>query len=131
MPSFSINGAARLATCHPDLIRLFQSVVADVDCSILVGHRGRVDQEKAFQEGHSRAHFGESLHNYLPALAVDVAPFPINWENIQRFNDFAAFVLKRADELKIPVRWGGTFKGLADLDHFELVGYVGTLPAGE
>lgn len=36
-------------------------------------YRDEIDQEKAFKSKNSNAHFGESLHNYIPSYAVDIA----------------------------------------------------------
>ena len=50
MPSFSQRSLDRLATCHPDLNRLFTEVVKHFDCTVLCGHRGQEEQDKAAQE---------------------------------------------------------------------------------
>ena len=54
MPHFSTLSAERLATCHPDLQRLFNEVVKSVDISILCGHRGQAAQNFAFETGNSQ-----------------------------------------------------------------------------
>lgn len=36
------------------------------------GHRGEVEQNEAFRKGASKAKFGESPHNLLPAKACDI-----------------------------------------------------------
>lgn len=120
MPTFSQTSLDRLATCHPDLQRLFNDVIQYRDCSILVGHRCEADQDVACATGKSHTPWPTSKHNSEPSMAVDAAPYPLVWEDIQRFKDFADFVMGRAAELGIKIRWGGTFKTLCDLDHFEI-----------
>lgn len=124
-------------TLHPDLIVLFDEVLKSIDCVLIEGFRNKEDQEKAFNSGASKKHFPDGNHNKMPSLAVDVAPYPINWHDTQRFCHLAGFVLATAKQLldagKIShrVRWGGDWdmkndrnpKGsLDDLPHFELIG---------
>lgn len=138
MGSFSATSQDRLVTCHPKLQRLFTEVVKTFDCSILCGHRSEEEQKKAVSEGRSKVLHG--MHNYSPSLAVDAAPYPIDWGTegdskrriaaINRFYLFAGFVLATAKSLGITVRWGGDWdsdldiadNSFNDLVHFELKG---------
>lgn len=131
MPSFSKQSKDHLAQCHPDLQLLFNDVIEHFDCSVICGHRGEAEQEKAFSEGKSKARFGQSKHNQYPSIAVDVVPYPVNWEDRERFALFAGFVLGRAIDLGINVRWGGDWDRdtqiadeiFLDMPHFELMDY--------
>lgn len=120
MSEFSSVSTLRLETCHPDLQRLFNEVVKHYDCSILCGHRGEADQNAAFDSGNSPLQYPDSLHNKMPSLAVDVAPYPIDWDDIERFHHFAGFVEATALALGVKIKWGGRFKNF-DGPHFELV----------
>ncbi len=53
-------------------------------------------------------------------MAVDVIPYPIDWENITRFYRFGGFVKAIAVMLGIPLIWGGDWQKFKDLPHFEL-----------
>ena len=76
----------------------------------------------------SKLQFPKSKHNSLPSKAVDVVPYPINWSDIDRFKDFGKFVIKKAAELGISIRWGGDWDGdgsssdetFLDFPHFEI-----------
>lgn len=120
MPSFSKTSKARLAKAHPLLQKLFVEVIKETDCTILDSQRGRAAQEKAFQMGNSRAHFGKSAHNWSPAVALDVAPYPIDWNDTKRFKALAKIVKRIAAELSIPISWGGDWKSIVDMPHYEL-----------
>ena len=128
MPRFSKRSEAKLATCDPKLQQLFNEVIKGFDCSILVGHRGQFEQAKAVIEGRSKVHWPNSKHNSSPSQAVDVAPYPIDWEDRERFHLFAGYVLGIASQLNIPIRWGGDWdmdtevkdNTFDDLVHFEL-----------
>jgi len=118
---FSPRSQAALDTAHPDLQRLFQAVLdAGHDCTILVGHRTQEAQDECCRMGHSKTPWPTSKHNSLPSMAVDVMPCPIDWDNSVQHDEFAVQVRLIADELKIKVRWGGTFKKLIDKPHWEL-----------
>ncbi len=123
MPTLSASSQARLDLAHPLLRKLFAACAADPECppfAVLDSQRGRQAQEKAFALGHSRAHFGQSAHNWSPAVALDVVPYPIDWNNLTRFKALSAFVLAKAAKLGVPITWGGSWKSLKDMPHYEL-----------
>lgn len=112
----------RLETCDDRLITIVSDVLKVMDVTVLCGHRGKEEQEKAFSEGKSRAHFGQSKHNSYPSLAVDIAPYPINWDvKDPRWNIMCDLVLYIADRYGIKMRLGRDFKNLKDYPHVELV----------
>jgi len=128
MYNFSDISLDRLKTCDNKLQVLFHHVIKYYDCSIICGHRSEEDQMKAYRSGNTKLVYPQSKHNLLPSRAVDVAPYPIDWNDISRFYHFGGYVLAVADYLKIPIRWGGdwdsdnNFKDqrFNDLVHFEL-----------
>ncbi len=136
MPRFSSVSFTRLSTCHIDLQVLFFDIVRNFDCTILEGYRNKVDQEKAFDSGHSKLHYPHGNHNKTPSNAVDVTPYPIDFGNDKLAIWFGAYVLGVAQKLKDEgkmthsIRWGGSWSGLGilntpdmlqDLDHFEII----------
>ena len=128
MPKFSNRSKERLATCHADLQKLFNIVIKTYDCSILEGHRSHARQEELYAQGKSKLRAGLSKHNTSPSRAVDVAPYPINWNDRNRFYHFVGYVKGIADHLGIPIRCGADWDGdhdlkdqtFFDLPHFEL-----------
>lgn len=129
MPSFSQSSYQRLKSCHPDLQKLFMRVVENYDCTIIEGYRNEEDQNAAFKAGKSKLQYPHGKHNQNPSLAVDVAPYPIDWSDLPRFYHFGGYVLAKAEELGITIRWGGDWDQdlsfsdqlFDDLVHFELV----------
>lgn len=119
MPQFSEKSQQRLSTCTQNLQDLFNEVIKERDCTILEGHRDEEAQNRAFKEGRSKAKFPQSKHNTFPSKAVDVVPYPIDWEDIDRFYEFADYVHSVASRLNIKVKWGGTFKNFFDAPHWE------------
>ncbi len=129
MPSFSRASRARLKTCDPELQRLMNEVIRHWDCTILEGHRAESRQNEMVRIGTSQLPWPNSKHTKTPSLAVDAAPYPIDWADIERFRAFGGFVLGVAAVLNIPLRWGGDWNGnrdfkdqkFHDLPHFELI----------
>jgi peptidoglycan L-alanyl-D-glutamate endopeptidase CwlK len=135
MPKFSQESFSRLSTCHPDLQTLFYEVNKTFECTILEGYRNQDDQEKAFDAGKTKLHWPNGKHNSQPSMAVDVAPYPLDWYNDKRFYWFAGYVMGIAQKLKDEgkmthaVRYGGdwdrdkdiTHNKFNDLVHYELV----------
>jgi len=135
MPRFGRASFSRLTSCHSDLQALFYEVIKYFDCQVLEGHRNQEDQERAFELGHSKLHWPYGKHNSYPSMAVDVAPYPVDWKNEKRFYWFAGYVMGIAQKLKEEgkmthsVRFGGDWDGdkdiqdevFKDLVHFELM----------
>ena len=128
MPKFGKRSMSKLETCHEDLQQVFYQVIKHFDCSILEGNRGEELQNKYFDEGKSKVKFPKGRHNANPSKAVDVVPWPVDWDDTDRMYYFAGFVKGIASMLDIPIRWGGDWNdntevkdtGFKDLPHFEL-----------
>ncbi len=125
MPQFSKSSKKKLATAHQDLQVVFNEVIKHIDCTIVCGERGQKEQDKAYIIGNSQLKYPRSKHNKQPSMAVDVVPFPIDWEDHERFREFAwfvkgvAIVLKRYGAIDNDIKWGGDWKW-KDLPHYEL-----------
>ena len=130
MPRFGKRSISRLKTCDQKLQELFYEVVKHFDCSIIEGHRGEERQNKAFADGKSKVKYPNGKHNQNPSIAVDVAPYPIDWSDRDRFHYFGGFVLGVAKEMGMNIRWGGDWNQdtqtkdnkFDDLVHFEIKG---------
>ena len=129
MPRYSNRSAIKLAECDERIQKVFNTVIETVDNTILVGHRNESDQEEMYETGRSQLQWPNSLHNSLPSKAVDVAPYPIDWNDRERFTLFAGYVLGVAENMGIKLRWGGDWdrdfktsdNSFDDLVHFELL----------
>lgn len=98
------------------------ALIDEMDVTILCGYRNQDEQEAAFKAGTSKAHFGQSPHNFSPSLAVDVAPYPIDWDNLSAFNDMGNKILELAKELGIEVELGRDFQ-FKDYPHCQLANW--------
>ena len=128
MPRFSTRSKSKLHTCDRRLIELLNEVVKEFDCTVIEGHRGKDAQNKAYNKGNSKLKFPHGKHNKSPSVAVDVAPYPIDWKDRDRFHYFGGYVLGIAKSLGLNIRWGGDWdqdtqtkdNKFDDLVHFEI-----------
>jgi len=98
--------------------------------SIIEGLRSEKRQDELVAEGKSKTKFGK----HVLGKAVDIAPYPIDWQARDDFHLLGGFVLGVASQMGVNVRWGGDwsasslYKGkrttkdnsFDDLVHFEL-----------
>lgn len=120
MPRFSQKSLDILNQSHPDLIRLFKEVIKEYDCSVICGYRGEKEQEEAFRNGYSKAHWKQSPHNFSPSLAVDVIPYPKDWNDIKRFKELAGITKIKAVDMGIEIDWGGDWENFRDYPHYQI-----------
>lgn len=133
MPSFSQVSKDRLATCHPKLQALLNEAIKHYDFTVLCGHRGKDEQDAAYNSGRSKVRWPDSKHNRTPSLAVDVAPYPVDWSDLDRFRRLAWFLkglgLGLGADLRLGADWDGdndiTDQTFHDLPHVELINYEG------
>lgn len=118
----------KLATCHPTLVRFIGRVSDGIDLgdlhplvkdiTVLCGFRGQKEQDQAFANGTSKKRWPDSKHNIIPdALAVDIAPYPLDWNDTKAFEALRRYAKGVAHGMGIHIRtidW--------DLPHYELIG---------
>lgn len=146
MPKFGKKSLERLYTCENDLQVLMNEVIKRIDITVIYGHRTKEEQFELFRQGRSLVDgwwkitepkkvvtnfdgkVKKSKHNYYPSKAIDIAPYPVDWNNIQGFKDMAKIVIEEADKLGIKIIWGADWDmdgniaehKLQDYPHFEL-----------
>jgi hypothetical protein len=140
MPSFGTASREQLDTVCPELVKVMEIVVKEYDISILEGRRSWARQAELLRQNKSKVGPGESKHNpptegddtWL-SLAVDVAPYPIDWKDAKRFIYMAGLVIGIGRTLGFDIRWGGNWdqdqiilddQNFDDLPHFEYRGPV-------
>jgi len=101
-----------------------------MDFSVTAGQRDEDNQNAAYAAGLSQVPWPESTHNTQPlSEGIDVAPYPIAWDDRERFTLLAGVILMCGFMMGIELRWGGDWNQntevkdnqFDDLGHFELV----------
>jgi len=126
---FGSRSKKHLVTLDDRLQKVLNKVIKYVDCSIIEGHRSAERQDKLFEEGRTKVKYPNGRHNANPSRAVDVVPYPIDWDDRERFHLFAGFVIGIAQSMEIKLRWGGDWNmnfevddnNFDDFPHFELI----------
>ena len=65
---------------------------------------------------------------HVSGKAVDLVPYPVDWNDLKKFDAIAKAMLQAAKELGVPVRWGADWdgdgkpreRGESDSPHFEI-----------
>ena len=136
MPKFGRRSKENLNSCHQDIIKIMEEAIKYYDFSVLEGHRSVERQLMLYTEGKSKIDGvkKKGKHNYNPSLAVDVVPYPVDWEDSNRFHFLAGLIFGIAERLRAEgkiehrVRWGGDWdkdmdfqdQTFNDYPHFEL-----------
>ena len=137
MPKFSEKSKQRLETCDEKIQMLFKEVIKHRDCTVLCGHRSAEEQFELYKQGRAEINGvwqivdkkkvvtnvdgskKVSMHNYIPSKAVDVAPYPIDWKDLDKWKDFVGFVKGVASQLGVRIINGGDWK-MKDYPHWQL-----------
>ena len=135
MAQFGKQSLARLSTCHPDIQTVMNEAIKHFDFTVLYGTRSSEEQFQLYKVGRSFVAgkwvvtgktvtnldgvTKKSNHNYSPSHAIDIAPYPIDWNDISRFKQMATVVKQAMVTTGIQLQWGGDWKML-DYPHFEL-----------
>jgi peptidoglycan L-alanyl-D-glutamate endopeptidase CwlK len=129
---------SRLVGVHPDLVRVVKRAISisPVDFTVLEGVRTPERQKELYAQGRTKPgnivtwtlksnHF-KKADGY--GHAVDLAPWPIDWNDAKRFDAMAGAMHLAAKLEGVNIRWGADWdrdgkpreKGESDSPHFEL-----------
>lgn len=136
MPKFGSTSEIRLATCHPDIQKVMREAIKHCDFTVIFGKRTVEEQQELFKKGRALkagkwVKTGatvtnldgvnkKSMHNYSPSKAIDIAPYPIDWNDLGRFREMAEVVKQAAETVNVDIVWGGDWKTFKDYPHFEI-----------
>lgn len=136
MATFGNKSLEKLKTCHPDIQKVMLEAIKEVDFTVIFGTRTPAEQFELFKQGRvlqdgKWVKVGatvtnldginkKSEHNYSPSRAIDIAPYPIDWNNTKRFLDLSKIILRVAKEQGVDLEWGGNWVSLKDYPHYQL-----------
>ncbi len=129
---FSNKSINKIDTCHESLREIIYKAMEyqRFDIVVIEGHRSNERQDELKRQNLSKKSGGESKHNHMPSLAIDLMPSPnTKWEDIETFKRFGEFIIGVAAGLDILIRWGGDWdmdgktndQKFNDYLHFELI----------
>ena len=118
----------QLKGVNPSLVAVFKRACETMpfDVTVLEGLRSYERQQELLKQGATKV----SVSRHMSGNALDIAPYPIDWNDLERFQIVAEHMFKAAKELGIVIRWGGTWERsftkpvkwakFLDAPHFEL-----------
>ena len=126
MPKFGKRSKERLRGIDARLVSVLNELVKIMDVTIIEGLRSEQRQEKLLKEGSTKTKFSK----HITGKAVDLAPYPIDWKDRDRFHYMGGMIRGIAKQLNVPVRWGGDWdsdgetkdNSFDDLVHVEIRG---------
>ena len=129
MPKFGRNSLDKLSSACIELQNICQEVIKIYDFSVIESFRSQERQNQLFSEGKSKVQFPNSKHNKNPSDAIDIVPYPVDWNDDVRFFFLAGLMFQEAKTQGVKLRWGGDWRGqhrfkenrFKDLPHFEVV----------
>ena len=130
MPKFGKRSKQRLQGVDFKLVNVLNEVCKYFDITVIEGIRSQERQNELVAQGKSKTKFGK----HVQGKAVDIAPYPIDWNARDDFHYLGGFVLGIASQMGINVRWGGDWSDSSlsknarttkdnnfdDLVHFEI-----------
>lgn len=126
MFSFGKSSMRHILALHEDLqVVLLEAIqTSKIDFCVYCGHRGEKAQNAAFNAGKSQLQYPASLHNKVPSMAFDFAPYNnksphIRWEDEESFKKVAKHIMKTAKKLEIKIEWGGDWESFVDMPHIQ------------
>ena len=107
-----------LSGVHPDLVAVVNKAIqiTKQDFTVIEGLRSVERQRKLLNDGKSTT----MNSRHITGHAVDMVPWPVDWNDLKRFEVMSEAMKQAADELDIPIVWGGDWKSFYDAPHFEL-----------
>ena len=131
MPRFSRKSRSKLEGVDARLVLLLEEVVKYFDITVIEGLRSQERQDELVAQGKSKTKFGK----HVQGKAVDIAPYPIDWDARDDFHYLGGFMLATAASMGVKIRWGGDWNasslfkgqrttkdnGFDDLVHFEIL----------
>ena len=110
MPKLGKRSLSRLKGVDPRLQTLCHAVVKDLDITIIEGLRSLETQKKYVKEGKSKT----LKSKQLKGRAIDVSPYPVDWDNDARFyfmcGMFKAYALAMGIKVRLGLDWDGDGK---------------------
>ncbi len=116
--SLGTRSKQNLSGVNPDLVAVVQAAIkiTEQDFLVIEGVRNISRQKELVKAGKSKT----MNSRHLTGHAVDLCPYPVDWEDADKFIAISVAMKEAAEQLGIPIEWGGDWKNGWDKPHFEL-----------
>jgi peptidoglycan L-alanyl-D-glutamate endopeptidase CwlK len=139
--SLSVRSLNNLKGVHPSLVAVVKRAIelTSQDFMVIEGVRTQARQDELWAQGRTKpgpvvtwtkdaSSHGIGKDGY--GHAVDLCPYPVDWNDLSKFDAICDAMFAAADELNVKLRWGGDWnmngaareRGESDSPHFEMFG---------
>ena len=124
MYRFGKRSRERLRGVNVKLVNVLNELIKMMDVTVIEGLRSADRQKELLAKGATKIKYSK----HMEGKAVDIAPYPIDWEDRDRFYYMGGMLRGIAQQLGVKVRFGGDWDGdgetkdnnFDDLVHIEL-----------
>ena len=120
MPRFGRRSKERLKGVDAKLVNVANELIKLMDVTVIEGLRSQERQNELVAQGKSKTKFGK----HVAGKALDLAPYPIDWDDRERFHYMGGLIRGIGHSLGVDVRWGGDWDSdgeIADNNFDDLV----------
>jgi len=125
MYKFGKRSKERLKGVDTRLVNVLNELIKIMDVTIIEGLRSGKRQEELLAKGATKVKYSK----HMEGKAVDLAPYPVDWDNRDGFHYMGGMIRGIAHKLNLKVRWGGDWdsdgdvkdNGFDDLVHVEIL----------
>ena len=124
MPRFGKRSGEKMKGVDSRLINVMNELIKLMDVTIIEGLRTKERQEELVAKGASKTKFSK----HIEGKALDLSPYPIDWENRDGFYYMGGMIRGIAQQLGYDIRYGGDWdsdgqtkdNNFDDLVHIEI-----------
>jgi len=124
MYKFGKRSRNRLKGVDSRLVNVLNELIKIMDVTVIEGLRSAERQEELLKEGATKVKYSK----HMEGKAVDICPYPIDWDDRDRFHYMGGMIRGIAKQLNLNVRWGGDWdsdgevkdNNFDDLVHIEI-----------
>ncbi len=124
MYKFGKRSRERLKGVDTKLVNVLNELIKMMDVTVIEGLRSAERQKELLAKGATKVKYSK----HMEGKAVDIAPYPIDWEDRDRFYYMGGMIRGIGKQLGINIRFGGDWdsdgetkdNNFDDLVHIEL-----------
>ena len=124
MYKFGKRSRKRLKGVDSRLVNVLNELIKIMDVTVIEGLRSAERQEELLAQGATKVKYSK----HMEGKAVDICPYPIDWDDRDRFHYMGGMIRGIAKQLNLNVRWGGDWdsdgevkdNNFDDLVHIEI-----------
>tara|TARA_R110000796_G_scaffold33027_1_gene85945 strand:- start:5853 stop:6233 length:381 start_codon:yes stop_codon:yes gene_type:complete len=112
MYRFGRKSKERLKGVDSNLIKVLNELIKIMDVTIIEGVRSKERQEQLLAQGKTKTKYSK----HITGKAVDLAPYPINWEDREMFHYMGGMLRGIGQSMGLKIRWGGDWDSDGDIN---------------